>query len=109
MVSERKVKGDIAAAKVISDLTEKGYIIYTPVVCEHSRFDMIAVADNDKLIRIQAKYSSTGIVSNKQVWSDRNGTHMNKYTLDEFDYYAMYLPDINKIVYPSIKFGGASI
>lgn len=108
MVSERKVKGDKAAAYVIADLTDKDYIIYTPTVCEHSRFDMIAVKD-DKLFRIQAKYSSTGIISNTQNWNDKNGCHKTKYTLNEFDYYAMYLPDIKTVVYPSIKFGGASI
>lgn len=108
MVSERKVKGDIGAAKVISDLTEKGYIVYTPIVCEHSRFDMIAVKDNN-LFRIQVKYSSTGNISNTQVWNDKHGSHKTKYSLDEFDYYAIYLSDLNKVIYPNIKFGGAKI
>jgi hypothetical protein len=108
MVSERKVKGDIATSKVIADLTEKGYIVFTPAVCEHAPFDMIAFK-NGELFRIQAKFSSTGKIQNKQVWNDKHGTHIRIYSLTDFDYYAIYLPNINTIIYPNISFGGETI
>lgn len=108
MVSDRKVKGDIATVKAIADLTEKGYVILTPTVCEHLPFDFIAYKDGISL-RIQAKYSSTGIIVNKNVWNDKNGSHKKTYLLTDFDYYAIYIPQINKICYPNINFGGCNI
>jgi len=108
MVHLRKEKGDIATAKVIADLTEKEYVILTPTVSEHLPFDLIAYKDN-KCLRIQAKYSSTGLISHKNVWNDKHGSHVKYYGNNDFDYYGIYFPSVNKIVYPSIKFGGAKI
>jgi PD-(D/E)XK endonuclease len=107
-VHHTKDKGDIAAAKAIADLVSKGYSVFTPVVCEHLPFDLIAYKDG-KCYRIQAKYNSRGTVQNKTSWTDKNGNHYRKYKPDDFDFYAVYLPDIDKVVYPSIKFGGCCI
>ncbi|MBD2254409.1 group I intron-associated PD-(D/E)XK endonuclease [Nostoc parmelioides] len=103
-----KDKGDLAAAKVIADLVEKEYSIFVPVVTEHAPFDFIAYK-HGKFYRIQAKYSANNFVSNKSTWADRNGNHQKKYKPDDFDFYGIYLPAIDKIVYPSIKFGGCCI
>ncbi|MBD2384661.1 group I intron-associated PD-(D/E)XK endonuclease [Cylindrospermum sp. FACHB-282] len=103
-----KDKGDLAAAKVIADLVEKEYSVFVPVVTEHAPFDLIAYKDG-KCYRIQAKYNSNGIVKNKTSWADKNGSHDRKYQPDDFDFYAVYLPNLGKVVYPSIKFGGCSI
>lgn len=103
-----KDKGDLAAAKVITDLVEKEYSVFVPVVTEHAPFDLIAYKDG-KCYRIQAKYSSTGVLKNKTNWADKNGCHERKYNSDDFDFYGLYLPDIDKVVYPSIKFGGCGI
>ncbi|AFY32474.1 group I intron-associated PD-(D/E)XK endonuclease [Calothrix sp. PCC 7507] len=103
-----KDKGDLAAAKVIADLVEKEYSIFVPVVTEHAPFDLIAYKDG-KCYRIQAKYSANNCVSNRSTWADRNGNHQKKYQLNDFDFYGVYLPDLNKVVYPSIKFGGCRI
>lgn len=108
MVHIRKQKGDIATAIVIGDLTIKGYTVFTPTVSEHLPFDMIAYKDG-YVFRMQAKYSSTGNVSNKNYWNDKHGTHIKRYRETDFDYYAIYLSDISKVVYPSIKFGGIRI
>lgn len=103
-----KDKGDLAAAKVIADLVEKEYSVFVPVVTEHAPFDLIAYKDG-KCYRIQAKYSIDGTLKNKTNWADKNGCHEKKYKSDDFDFYGLYLPDINKVVYPSIKFGGCGI
>lgn len=103
-----KYKGDVATAKVIADLTEKEYQVFIPVVTEHCRFDLIAFKD-DKFWKIQAKYSSDGIATSKTSWNDKNGNHKSQYEVGDFDYYGMYLPDIGKVVYPSIKFAGKTI
>lgn len=103
-----KDKGDVAAAKAIADLVERGYSVWVPVVTEHAPFDLIAYK-NGKCYRIQCKYSADNFVSNKTTWADKNGNHRRKYNPDDFDFYAIYLPDISRVVYPSIKFGGCTI
>lgn len=108
MAHKQKDKGDIAVAKTIADLTVKGYSVFVPVVTEHLPFDLIAYKDC-KSSRIQTKYCSDGKIKNKTSWADKNGTHSKYYAKTDFDYYALYLPEIDKVVYPSISFGGASI
>lgn len=104
-----KNKGDFAVAKVILDLTEKDYTIFVPVITEHLPFDLIAYKDN-KCIRIQCKYRNNGAVSCANSWfSTKTGRHRRVYSSTDFDYYALYLPQIDKIVYPSILFAGKTI
>jgi hypothetical protein len=108
MIPEKKLKGDIGAIQVIADLAKKGYVLFTPVVCESLPFDVIAYKDGVSL-RIQCKYSSDGVVSSETSWTDKNGSHSRKYTDADFDYYGIYLPDIDKVVYPSVKLRGIKI
>jgi hypothetical protein len=108
LLHHTKNKGDIAAAKAVADLTVKGYLVFAPVVCEHLPFDLIAYKDS-KCYRIQAKYAGDNRVIKKTIWVDKNGTHQKKYQEDDFDFYAIYLPDIDKVVYPSVKFCGCYI
>jgi hypothetical protein len=106
MLHHTKTKGDIAVALTISDLTIKGYTCFTPIVSEHLPFDIIAYKDN-KCYRIQCKYSKNGFISNRTTWSDKNGSHKKFYDNSDFDYYAVYIPNLNKILYPNIKYGGS--
>jgi len=108
MIPEKKLKGDIGAIQVIADLAKKGYVLFTPVVCESLPFDVIAYKDGVSL-RIQCKYSSNGNVSSETSWTDKNGSHKRPYSDSDFDYYGIYLPDIDKVVYPSVKLRGIKI
>jgi len=108
MIPENKLKGDIGAIQVIADLTKKGYVIFTPIVCESLPFDIIAYKDGIST-RIQCKYSSNGEVASKTSWTDKNGSHKRDYKDSDFDYYGVYLPTIDKVVYPSVKLKGISI
>lgn len=108
MIPENKMKGDIGAIQVIADLVKKGYVIFTPVVCESLPFDIIAYKDGVTK-RIQCKYSSNGDIAGETSWTDKNGSHKRKYSDDDFDYYGVFLPSIDKIVYPSVKFRGITI
>lgn len=108
MIPEKKLKGDIGAIQVIADLAKKGYIIFTPLVCESLPFDIIAYKDGVST-RIQCKYSSDGNVASETSWTDKNGSHKKKYTDSDFEYYGIYLPDIDKVVYPSVKLRGIRI
>jgi hypothetical protein len=103
-----KDKGDIACAITIADLTKKGFVVFSPSVTEHCAVDLIAYKNNT-MYRIQCKYSSDGSVKNKTSWADKNGNHTKRYDLNDFDYYAIYLSEIDTVVYPSIKFSGIKI
>lgn len=98
-----KDKGDIALMKITLDLTIKGFNIFLPI-SEHLPFDFIAYKDG-KCYRIQAKYSSGGKVNNSTYSGDKSTKY---YQEDDFDYYGVYLPEIDRCIYPSIKFAGAN-
>lgn len=103
-----KEKGNIAVAKTICDLTEKGYTTFTPTISEHLPFDVLAYKDN-VFYRIQVKYSADGMVNKRSSWANKQGTHNIKYNKSDFDYYAIYLPNINTVIYPSSSFKGYTI
>lgn len=107
MKHHTKEKGDIAVTKIISDLTEKGYDICLPI-SEHLPFDLIAYKDHISH-RIQCKYAVDGAIAPKTSWSDKNGYHEKKYNLCDFDYFAIYLPEIKICVYPSSIYMGKKI
>ncbi len=108
MTHHTKDKGDLGTLKAMTSLTQNGFVIFTPLICEHLPFDFIAYKDS-KYYRFQSKYRKDGFVSSKTIWSDKNGTHREKYSLIDFDYYAIYLPDKDVVCFPSIKFGGIRI
>ena len=103
-----KTKADVAVTKAIADLTTKGYVVLTPVVCEHLPFDLV-VWKEDKFLKIQVKYSSFGQVAGFTCWNDKNGIHKRKYQTDDFDYYAIYLPEKDKVIYPKVDYMGVNI
>lgn len=108
MAHHTKDKGDLAAIKTISTLVSKGFVIFTPLVCEHLPFDVAGYKDG-KFLRFQSKYRSGGEVSNKTVWTDKHGIHVKEYSSSDFDYYAIYLPDKDVVCFPSISFGGIKL
>jgi len=107
MKHHTKEKGDIAVTKIIADLTEKGFDILLPI-SEHLPFDLIAYKDHISY-RLQCKYASDGIAKCKTSWADKNGNHVKKYSINDFDYFGLYLPDTKSCVYPSAKYMGSKI
>jgi hypothetical protein len=109
---EYKEKADLGMFKVMLDLKSKGYDVFTPTVSQHLRFDLIIHKDS-KMFRVQAKYRSVGdsslFIPNSTSWADKSGSHKCYYENDDFDYFAIYVPEFEKIIYPSIKFAGASV
>lgn len=108
---ETSHKGDIAVAKVISDLTIKGYDVLKPM-SEHLRFDLAAHKDNI-FYKIQVKYSGrTEGYHNLRGDSNRQNAGkliITKYKSGDFDYYAVYLVDKDCVIYPHIKYLGCQI
>jgi PD-(D/E)XK endonuclease len=103
-----KGKADLAVAKTIADLTVKGYVIFTPLICEHLPFDLVAWKEN-KFLKIQVKYSGTGKIFAYTTWNDKHGNHHRQYQKDDFDYYAIYLPEKDRVIYPSFDYRGIII
>lgn len=108
MTHHTKDKGDLAVSKTITDLLEKGYEVFTPF-SEHSKADLIAIGEDRKPIMLQVKYRADGFLPSVTSWSDRNGNHRTKYVAEDFDYFALYLPEVNKVVYPSVSMVGKTI
>ena len=108
MAHHTKDKGDFATIKAIADLSQKGFDIFMPLVCEHLPFDIIGYKDG-RLLKFQSKYREDGCVSGKTSWSDKHGAHFRKYSNTDFDYYAIYLPDKDVVCYPSITFAGCTL
>lgn len=98
-----KVKGDIGLAKVIGDLTMKGYVPCIPL-SEHQPYDIVAIAVNGSAMKLQVKYASlkpngTVEVRFRSSWADKRGTHIRRYSQKEFDYYAIYCPEKDSVMY----------
>jgi len=98
-----KAKADIGVAKTIADLTSKGYIPCIPL-SEHQSYDLVVVIDNDVIVKVQVKYAtlkSNGTIEVKfrTSWADKNGTHIKNYNESDFDYYAIYCPDKDIVLY----------
>ena len=101
-----KLKGDIAVAAVIFDLTKKGYIISEPM-SENAPYDLICDT-GDKLLRIQVKCRKDGKIPHSTNWSDKKGNHSNKIDTTRIDYFALVNEDYTKICYPKSSLAGKS-
>lgn len=104
------ISGDIALLKVIEDLIKRGLVPLTPFTEQHP-FDIVAMDTAKKeYYRIQIKYG--GRKSNRK--DVPSGKHYNRgkaskgYQPDSFDYYAIYIPEKNVVIYPPISLRGKS-
>ena len=102
-VHHTKVKGDLGLAKVIADLVAKGYTPCIPL-SEHQPYDLVVVMSDGNVVKLQAKYAKlkkngTVDVKFKSSWADKNGTHSRRYRAGDFDYYAVYCPEKETVLY----------
>ena len=84
------VKGTLGLVHVITDLTEKGYQVFTPL-SEHTTMDLIAYKDK-QCKRVQVKYREP--YRNKvevAMHTVVNGKR-NPYDITELDMFAIYCP-----------------
>lgn len=114
MAHKTKDKGDLAVVKVIADLVEKDWNVSLPM-SEHLKYDLIAEKDG-RMLRVQVKFraenkknSGTISIPNGTVWADKNGNHTRRYQSDDFDFFAIFIPELNICIYPPITFGGSQI
>ena len=50
-------------------------------------------------VRYLAGMISSVLMSDRSSWADRNGTHIRHYRKEEFDFYAVYCPEKDKVLY----------
>ena len=98
-----KVKADLGVAKIIADLAVKGYVPCIPL-SEHQPYDLLAVLKNGKVVKLQVKYAAlkkNGVidVAFRTSWADKNGVHIKHYKKEDFDYYAIYCPEKEQVLY----------
>ena len=103
LLHHTKAKGDIGLCKVITDLTVKGYVPCVPL-SEHQAFDIVAVTEEGSVLRLQVKYATlrkngTIEVGYRRNWADKHGTHTQHYSASEFEYYAVYCPQKDVVLY----------
>ncbi len=101
---DTNVKGQLGQTKVIVDLIEKGFEIFIPY-CNDGVVDLIAIKDN-VTYRLQCKYMDTLRAIGNCIQNHGNN---RKYGVNDFDYYAIYLPNLDRVIYPSILFAGLTI
>jgi hypothetical protein len=98
-LNNEKTKGDIGVTQVIADLTKKGYQVAIPIA-EHLQYDLICHdTTNNKLFRLQVKYDKVNAILCTKNFRTTNGEVVKKYEIHDFEYYAIYLPDIDECAY----------
>ncbi|MBI3991468.1 MAG: hypothetical protein HY350_04880 [Candidatus Omnitrophica bacterium] len=90
-------------AKVISDLATKGYVPCIPL-SEHQPYNLVAVSTKGESVRLQVKYATlqkngTIEIKFRTSWADKHGTHMGRYKEMDFDFYAVYCPVKEVVLY----------
>lgn len=92
-------KGTIGELKVYTDLTERGYQIYSPV-SDFSPVDAIVLNKNGDVSRIQIKYRKLEINTTIKLKLKTvvNGKSV-PVNLNLIDAYVVYCPDIEKVLY----------
>ena len=98
-----KDKGDLGLVMVIADLVRHGIRVYLPL-SEHQPSDLIALDGSGRVARVQVKYRTlepTGVVTVdfRNTYSDSHGSHKKLADHSQFDCYAVYCPQTDKVYY----------
>jgi hypothetical protein len=88
-------KEELAKLIITTDLIKKGYTPFVSTASNQLPFDIIAYKDQ-KYHTIHARYFIDNLISPK---TESRG----------FDYYGLYLPNLNIVIYPAYKFTGIKI
>lgn len=98
----RKTKGRLAEAKVISYLIEHGYEVYLPF-SNNSKYDVLAFKDGS-LKRISIKFTSTQKSSGswevemRQIYRGKNSINITKFDNNHFDIVAVYIGPKDEVI-----------
>lgn len=107
-------KGDIGVAKVCADLTERNIHVFVPAFSGHLKYDLIADIEG-RLYKVQSKYRAPGKrghsvhVPSKTSWANSRGAQSAKYVEGDFDFYAIWVPTLARVLYVPFCGKGISI
>jgi hypothetical protein len=99
---DRKTKGRLAEAKVISYLIEEGYEVYLPF-SNNSKYDVLVVKDGI-VKRVSTKFTSvkkksgSWVVEMRQIHRGNGVVNIDKFDKTKCDLIAVYLGPIDKVV-----------
>jgi len=94
-----KVTGNKGEAAVLHDMVERGYTMFIEFG-DNDKVDFIAMDKNYKTIKIQVK-ASTEVDGKATLWSycAGPGGYGERYTKEQVDVFALYIPDRDMILY----------
>lgn len=107
--TEEYLKGDMALIKVMESLVKQGFIPLIPFGEQYS-FDIVALnPKTNEHWRLQSKYMGSGRMQldDGKHWTGRRTSC--GYDDNSFDFYACYIPSIDAVIFPSIKYRGKRI
>ncbi len=96
-------KGNVGLLKVIGDLYSKGFTVFKPFD-DYNPVDCIAMDNRGKTFRLQVKYRSPDRDDSYEISASSmvNGKRA-QINRDLIDYWAVYLSDLDKVVYMPIS------
>ncbi len=97
-----KQKGNLGFSSVLKELHKLGVNVFSEIG-DLSKIDLIVEA-NSKLVKIQVKYANdkNGVASLSLRKAGPNG-YRYTYTPQDIDVFAVYLPELDKVVFVSAK------
>lgn len=113
-MSDTKWKGAIGFAKVVSELLGRLVPVLAPVGIEHLPYDLVAEAA-DGFKKVQVKYrevnkrSRAVQVPRANSWSNSKGTHSRRYLATDFDILAVFVPELDRVLFMPYAMCGKSI
>ncbi|MEK7605742.1 MAG: group I intron-associated PD-(D/E)XK endonuclease [Patescibacteria group bacterium] len=99
---DRKTKGRLAEAKVITYLIENGYEVYLPF-SNNSKYDVICYKDGE-IKRVSIKFTSvrkksgTWKVEMRQIFRGNGVINVNKFDNKDYDLIAVYIGPKDKVI-----------
>lgn len=102
-------KGDLALAKVSLDLHMKGWDVLSCMYSESKPYDLV-IHKMGVFYKVQAKHYVGGGIRNQNAYHNTKGQVMvRSYQEGDFDYYGLYIPQLDVCVYPHFSYGGACV
>ena len=112
-MSDTKWKGALGAAKAIAAFAALRIPAFQAVAVEHLPYDMI-VAFADSFQKVQVKYREAGAAGTVTVpdatsWSNSQGAHRRPYRRADFDVLALYIPDVDRVLFLPFTMVGKTV
>lgn len=107
-----KTKGMLGVAHAILSFARRGIPTFQAVGTEHLPYDLVIVVE-DRFYKVQVKHrkatNKSVMVPKETVWSNAKGTHARRYEKSDFDVVALYIPDLDQVLFVPFEMCGKVI